>query len=308
MKKTILSLAMLVIAMTAGAQTIKTAFKKGDVSKYTTHAEYSVGIPMQGEQKGSSDITTTYTVKSVDATGWTVELSADSMIINGNKDIISQFANGAVFSALKKTPALLKLDKKGYITDIVNSDAVLASEAEAVIATINETYAKHPEVEKYLPKATALMKANEQLTKDNLLKFARENTVLALNGQDIKENAPQDDVIFEYFKVKSTFGITKDANGGLTINKKSEGNMTESDIKNVVKKQLENTGATVDDSQMEQVWSQLKSFGMASADLDDQKTYNYTSNGWLTSLTESSNMQITAAKIKVTINTQKVSE
>lgn len=69
---------------------------------------------------------------------------------------------------------------------MANADNVLAATAEVAINSINEMYSKHPEIEKVVPKSKAMLKVNDELTKDNLLKFIRESSVLSLNGKDIK--------------------------------------------------------------------------------------------------------------------------
>lgn len=48
MKKTLLTLVLLVMAMTVGAQSVKVDYHKGDVRKYTTNVSLSMGIPMHG--------------------------------------------------------------------------------------------------------------------------------------------------------------------------------------------------------------------------------------------------------------------
>lgn len=302
MKKTILLLAMLVIAMTAGAQTIKTGFKKGDVRKYKLHADMSIGVPMQGERKGTADIASTYTVDDASADGWTVTMAVDSVAMTGMKEVVEQAFNKNLFGALKKTPAKVKLDKKGQVTDVLNSDAVLASIAELSIASINELYAKNPQIEQVAPKAKALMKVNDLLTKDNLIKQIKDNSVFGFNGKDINTTAPADEKLFDLFNTKATYTVSN-ANGKTEIVRSSTANMSESDTKEFLKKQIQNSGMQVDDATIEQAWGQLKAFGMTGVDIDDSLSATYDNAGWLTTSSESTNAKITGATIKVSATT-----
>ena len=70
MKKTLLTLVLLVMAMTVGAQSVKVDYHKGDVRKYTTNVSLSMGIPMQGEQKCGLTAATTYTVDEAGDDGY----------------------------------------------------------------------------------------------------------------------------------------------------------------------------------------------------------------------------------------------
>lgn len=299
MKKTILSLALLLISLTVSAQTIKTDFKKGDIRKYLTAMNFNVGVPMQGEMKGSATVLTTYTVTDA-GNGWTVEMKVNSFSTTGNEDIVSQFSGESNFKALQKTPAILKLDSKGYITDIVNSDNVLAAIAEVSINNLNDMYSKHPDLEKIAPKSKAMLKINDELTKDNLLKFFRESSVLELNGKDIKPGEPFDETFMgDLLKAKSTFSLTKDADGLTVVNKKSESNMTEDEVKELVKKQISSMGGGVDASQFDQIWSQLKMMGMASLEFNSENSSTVNNNGWLKSETAEGTTTVAGAKIKI---------
>lgn len=303
MKKTILSLALLVIAMTASAQTIKTAFKKGDVRKYETTLDFNVGVPMQGETRGSATVLSTYTVKDA-GNGWTVEMKVDSFATTGNEEIVSQFAQESNFKALQKTPAILKLDAKGYVTDVANADNVLAATAEVAINSINEMYSKHPEIEKVVPKSKAMLKVNDELTKDNLLKFIRESSVLSLNGKDIKPGEPFDEMLLDdMLKAKSTFSVSKDANGLTVVDKKSESNMSEDEVKALVKKQITKMGGNVDASQIDQMWGQLKMMGMTNLEFGSNTSSTFSPDGWLKSEASSSSTTVVGAKIKFTSTT-----
>lgn len=299
MKKTILSLALLLISLTVSAQTIKTDFKKGDIRKYLTAMNFNVGVPMQGEMKGSATVLTTYTVTNA-SNGWTVEMKVDSFSTTGNEDIVSQFSGESNFKALQKTPAILKLDSKGYITDIVNCDNVLAAIAEVSINNLNDMYSKHPDLEKIAPKSKAMLKINDELTKDNLLKFFRKSSVLELNGKDIKPGEPFDETFMgDLLKAKSTFSLTKDADGLTVVNKKSESNMTEDEVKELVKKQISSMGGGVDASQFDQIWSQLKMMGMASLEFNSENSSTVNNDGWLKSETAEGTTTVAGAKIKI---------
>lgn len=306
MKKTVLTLALLVVVMMAGAQTLNANFKKGDVKSYSTHCDFSIGMPMQGEQKGTSDTKVTYTVADATADGWTVEVKTDTFATTGSKDVITQFAGGSYYEALKKVPAKLKLGKNGGIEDITNADDVLLEVANQVVATINETYAKHPEMEKAVPKSTAMMKANEELTKDNLMDFFKVNSVFALNGKELKQNEPVDEKLFDMFNVKSTYTFTKNSDGSTTVAKKSTGNMTDEELKAFLKKQVEDmTGQQLDNATLEQTWNQLKQYGMTGLELSNDTQSKVDANGWLTSNVENGNIKVMGAQIKVN-KTQKV--
>lgn len=292
MKKTILSMVLCVMALAVSAQTLKTDLKKGDVRKYESNIDFSLGAPMQGEQKCSAKVFYTYTVSDANANGWIVEMKVDSLSTTGNQMIISQAVNSNFLNAIKETPARLKLDKKGLITGLENSDAVLASFGKQAIASINDLYASHPEIGQALPKTKAMMKANDELNLENLMKIIDAYSVFSLNGKDLKANDPADDELFGLFKVLSTYSISKDANGQTVISKKSSGNMKEEDIKGFLKKQM---GDQADDSQIEQIWGQLKAFGMTSVDIDNNETYSFNNVGWLSDGSQTAKVKIAGA-------------
>lgn len=300
MKKTILSLVLLVMAMATSAQTIKTSFKKGDVRKYSVTMDNSIGLPMQGESKSTSTTLVSYRV--TDATnGWTVEMKIDSFATNSNNELANQILGVDNYKALKGFPVRIKLDQKGYITDVLNADDVLAKQAQTIIATINSTYEKNPQLEKMVPKSQALMAANEQLTKENLLKYLRENSVLSLNGVDIKQNVPEDETVMELIKAKSTFTVSKNAAGETTVNKSSVSNMTDDDIKAFLKQQLSKAGS--DDSQFDLIWGQLKQMGMAKVDFNSTATSTFDHSGWLKSSTTTSTTNAMGSAVKLNITT-----
>lgn len=296
MKKTFLTLVLMVMAIAVSAQSIKVGFNKGDVRKYETKSDFSLGIPMQGEKKASSDMKVTYTVTDVTADGYVVEAKADPISLTGDDDIASQFANSEVFGALEKTPAKLKLDKNGVVVDLINSDEVLGAVSALAIESINKTYAEHPEIEKTAPKAKALMAVNDMLTKEKVLSTITENTIFALNGKDFAKKPEADESLMDMIKTKSTYTVSG-TDGNLVIAKKAVGNMSEDDIKALVKKQIkEMAGQDMSDADFNNVWAQMKMMGMARLDLDLNGTYNYGKGGWL-----SSSNSKTTVKLGVTI-------
>lgn len=302
MKKKVLLLLLLAIATVSSAQTININYKKGDVRTYTNSTNISVGAPMQGEQKASTTATVQYTVKDADANGYTVEMKTLDYSFDGSEEMAQQASNGTLIEALK-TPAVLKLDRNGVITDLVNSDEILARMAEAAVAIINKTYEKHPELEKVMPKAKTLMATNEQINKENALKNLREMSIFNYNGKDFKAGEAIDEELMDMVKVKSTYTVTSD-NGSTVISRKSESNMNEGDIKSLIKQQMKKSGA--DDSataMIDNAWGQMKAMGMTRLDLDSNGTSAFDSAGWLSSRSENNTTSVMGAKIKLTSTT-----
>lgn len=303
MKKTIFTLALLVMAMAAGAQTIKVNFKKGEVRKFSTSTDVSVGIPMRGETKAQSYSALDVTVSDVNPDGYTVVLKTDSFSMTGGSEVMQQFSNENYLKALKDVTAKLKLDKNGVVTDITNSDEVLGAVAKYSIEAVNKLYADHPEIEKAAPKSKALMLLNEQLTKDNLLDFLRETPFFANYGKDFKANPTADETFKDIVKLKSNYTVSQ-ADGKTTISKTSASNMTEEDTKSFLKKQISQMmGSDVSDAEFNQVWNQVKMMGMANINVDDDAKYDYSTTGWLTSSTTSMTMKAMGATIKVNATT-----
>lgn len=229
MKKTLLTLVLLVMAMTVGAQSVKVDYHKGDVRKYTTNVSLSMGIPMQGEQKCGLTAATTYTVDEAGADGYVVELKADDYSTTGNADLLSM-VGGQFFETLKSTPAKLKLDKKGAITGLANEDAFIAAISSTVVEGINKMYADRPGLESQMPKAKLLMAANSQLTPEFVLNFFKNFTVFSLNGRDLANVKNADETIYDFFKVKSSYDVSS-VNGTTTITRTAVSNMTDDDLK-----------------------------------------------------------------------------
>lgn len=299
MKKTALTLALLLMAFVAGAQTIKVDFHKGEVRKYSSKIDMTIGVPMQGEQKGSVSCNTTYNVTEATPEGYVVELKTDTFETSGEASIIQQFANSEIYGAMKTAPAKLKLDKNGAIVDLLNSDEVLASASKLAIDMINELYTKNPEIEKAMPKSRALMNVNEQMTKENALKFFRENTIFGLNGKDLKANPEAEEDFYNNLKVKSTYSVSDD-NGQLGISKTSVCNMDDDAIKKFMKEQIgKMQGGEVSDANFNQIWSQMKMMGMTRITINGNANSTYGNGGWLNSNKSETNMKAMGASIKI---------
>lgn len=301
MKKTIFTLALLVIAMAAGAQTIKVGFKKGDVRKYTTNSEITFSS-MKSTEKCSSTAKSTYTVEDANVNGYTVDYKVDDVTVDGNSEILQQIGDINGLKALKETSAKLSLDKNGAIKDLLNSDDVLTAISKIAIETVNELYAKNPEIEKMVPKSKALMAVNEKINKESALENIRTNSVLELNGKDIKSGAQVDETFVEKLKIKSTYNVSKDGDNTV-ITKTSVSNMTENDIKAFLKEQMSQAGA-ISDADFDAAWSQLKMFGMTKVDIDNNSTYTFAPDGWLTSETSDSSVKAMGINVKVTSTTK----
>ena len=103
----------------------------------------------------------------------------------------------------------------------------------------------------------------------------------------------------DLLKAKSTFSLTKDADGLTVVNKKSESNMTEDEVKELVKKQISSMGGGVDASQFDQIWGQLKMMGMASLEFNSENSSTVNNDGWLKSETAEGTTTVAGAKIKI---------
>lgn len=305
MKKTVFTLALLLMAMVAGAQTVKVDFHKGDVRKYSSKTNLTLGVPMQGEQNGSETCQTTYTVTDATPDGYIVEFKTDSYETSGSAAVLQQFQNSEYFNALKNTPAKLKLDKNGQIVDLLNSDDILINVSKLSVEAINKLYADHPEIEKGLPKSKMLLTLNDKLTKENAINFFKEGTVLGLNGRDLKANPEANETFFNNFKVKTSY-IVSDNNGQLEIAKTMVNNMNEDDTKNFLKGQIgQLQGGEISDADFEQIWSQLKMVGMTRISIDGNATSTFGNDGWLTSDKSDISMKAMGASVKIsTVTTQ----
>lgn len=303
MKKVFLSLALLVMAVAASAQTIKVSFKQGEVRNFNTKVEASVGVPMQGEQKVTSEATQQYTVKEAGADGYTIELKTVDFNVTGSKEVANQIADGTMTEAMKKTPAILKLNAKGEVVDIANADDVLASAGEIVVGMINKMYEEHPELEKMMPKSKMLMAANEKLTKEEAVKSIREASIFSLNGKDITSGSTVDETLMDMIKVKSTYTVKSTAES-TEISRNSASNMTDNDIKELIKKQMESSGMDASmTSMIDSQWDQMKAMGMTRLDLNSKATLNYDGEGWLTSSANNNATSVMGATVKVNITT-----
>ncbi len=306
MKKTILTFALLAVTLLASAQTIKVSYKQGETATYNSKVEYSVGVPMQGEMKATTDITVKYNIVKAGADGYTVEMSVVDFSVSGDNDIAENGVDVNFYKGVKKTPALLKLDPKGSVTSIENAEAVLASVAEATINGINDLYTRHPELDKALPKTKALLAADGQLTVENLLKKAREASVFSLNGKDIESGKKVDEKLMDMIKVKSTYTVETTATG-LDIKRTSESDMTEDDVKNLVKEQVTKSGGDESAYKMvESAWGQLKAMGMTRLELTSNGTSAYTADGWLSSQNENSTTSVIGSTVKYVSTTTRL--
>lgn len=111
------------------------------------------------------------------------------------------------------------------------------------------------------------MAANSQLTPEFVLNFFKNFTVFSLNGRDLANVKNADETIYDFFKVKSSYDVSS-ANGTTTITRTAVSNMTDDDLKAILKKQMSQAGQEVDDTQLEQIWGQLKAMGMTSCTID----------------------------------------
>lgn len=306
MKKAIFSLALLLVSAGLSAQTIKVSFAKGDVATYKMNLTGTVGVPMQGNQEVSSTTTLQLTVNDATADGYVVEQKVTEFEMKGDNEMTQQFCNPTFYNAMKETPAVLKLDKNGAVVDPVNSDAVLSSVAKQTLDQINSLYEKHPEMEQALPKNKALMAANEQLTKENILKFYKEYGIFQLNGKDLKDGVPEETKMMDMIKVKNNYTVTS-TDGALAIRCDVASNMTDNDVKAMLVEQMKKSGLGEQaQSAIESGWSQMKAMGMTKMDISGASDYNYDAQGWLTKQTSDIKSKVMGAEIKLKTDTEKV--
>lgn len=291
-------LALAVVATVASAQTIKVAYQKGDTKVYDTNNELIIGMPMQGDMKASAKYTTTYTVTDASSKGYTVEMKLSGVAVTGSNEVVSQLTNVNLLNTLAKTPAVLELDSKGAIKNVKNADDVLATLSQFTMATINSTYASHPEIEKVVPKSKAIMAANDELTKEKLYTSLKEYSVFTINGQSLKPGTPTEETWHDFIKVKSTYSVSVDKDS-TNINRTAVSNMTEEDLKAFVKKQASQMGGSNVSDMIDSQWTQLKAMGLARIDIDSNASYVFVHNGWLNHYSDNSSFTMMGAKIKI---------
>lgn len=144
----------------------------------------------------------------------------------------------------------------------------------------------------------SFMAANSQLTPEFVLNFFKNFTVFSLNGRDLANVKNADETIYDFFKVKSSYDVSS-ANGTTTITRTAVSNMTDDDLKAILKKQMSQAGQEVDDTQLEQIWGQLKAMGMTSCTIDMNDVSNFGNGGWQSSANTKATIKAVGATIKV---------
>ncbi|MDD7273992.1 MAG: hypothetical protein SOZ07_06190 [Prevotella sp.] len=286
MKKIMLLGCLFAWTMWANGQTlIKANFNKGDRAVYETKMNVKANAAMGGGDN-NADVTTEsyYEVVEKNSEGMIIETMVTNIDQKGNNDLADQM--GVTFDRyLMGVKVLLSTDGNGKILKIANKDEVLSQVSKAALADIEEKYAKHPELEKALPKINMIMSISELMTAEMLIDQYYNSGLFTLYGRTLKSGEKVDETYLQYVKTINTYTL-EELPSELKVTGQMKGNMTEDDVKHFLIESMKKMGGGEEMvAQVEKGWSQMKAMGMTNMDFGGEKVFNFLQNGWISKTT-----------------------
>lgn len=283
MKKMMMAIAMVMMAMSANAQTlIKGSIQKGDKVTYEVVKKMSAANPMgEGNAEASVAYTTTFEITDATAEGAVVQATVTAAKLEGD-ETMQQDDAFAAYQTLLNQPVIFTTDANGAAKNLQNWDDVSKKFYAANAATIEKLVAEHPEITQMMSKETLIEKANAAVTEESVLDDITSG-IFDLNGKTLKTG---DEIVEETkgIKIKNSYTVTPIL-GTVVVVEKSEAAMNEDETKAFVISKLQEEGLPEEQIKMiEDNWQQMVAMGMAKVDINGTTTYRLGKNGWAQSI------------------------
>lgn len=291
MKKSMMTLVLMLVAMVMSAQTsgvkISAKYKKGDNMLYRMTAVTNVmgkSINLVSE--------TRFVVTEASSKGYVIENTLEKMESDAAPDDLVRRMMNATTECLKGVKTIVVTDADGKVTGIKNIEEINKKTGEYLDKVFDELFVQLPaEATQILTKDKLKATVMEQMTETNLIKsMIIQPSPLALNGLTISTGSTDTGVDVSGFKLKNTYTlVTPDATKVKVVGKSE---MTKDDMKKMiidqVKKLMPEQAAMIE--QNIDMVMQNDAFKM---DKEQTADYEFGKNGWIKSITytsSSSNM------------------
>lgn len=281
MKRILFSVAFVATCMFAGAQTlIKANFQKGDKVVYESEANMTIELPMGGgTQTAKVTNNTTLTVKDATPTGYVIEQVVSNMKTEGSEEVAESAASTVKY--LENIPLLLQTDQNGRVVKVQNYAEVSKALKPVVMAKVNEMFKNNPQLAQTTTKEKLQETIMTELTAEKLAASCNDIGTLSIYGKTIKTGTTEPKTIADMIKGVTTYNL-QNVLGTTAVVATTKSNMNEEDVKEVLKKQLKESGMT--DEMVNQTmnnWGQLKAMGMDKVDASLVETFHLLKNGWV---------------------------
>lgn len=286
MKKSMMTLVLMLVAMVMSAQTsgvkISAKYKKGDNMLYRMTAVTNVmgkSINVVSESR--------FVVTEASSKGYVIENTLEKMESDAAPDDLVGRMMNATTECLKGVKTIVVTDADGKVTGIKNIEEINKKTGEYLDKVFDELFVQLPaEATQILTKDKLKATVMEQMTETNLIKsMIIQPSPLALNGLTISTGSTDTGVDVSGFKLKNTYTlVTPDATKVKVVGKSE---MTKDDMKKMiidqVKKLMPEQAAMIE--QNIDMVMQNDAFKM---DKEQTADYEFGKNGWIKSITYSS--------------------
>ena len=286
MKKSMMTLVLMLVAMVMSAQTsgvkISAKYKKGDNMLYRMTAVTNVmgkSINVVSESR--------FVVTEASSKGYVIENTLEKMESDAAPDDLVGRMMNATTECLKGVKTIVVTDADGKVTGIKNIEEINKKTGEYLDKVFDELFVQLPaEATQILTKDKLKATVMEQMTETNLIKsMIIQPSPLALNGLTISTGSTDTGVDVSGFKLKNTYTlVTPDATKVKVVGKSE---MTKDDMKKMiidqVKKLMPEQAAMIE--QNIDMVMQNDAFKM---DKEQTADYEFGKNGWIKTITYSS--------------------
>ena len=282
MKKTMMILALLMMAVTLSAQTgvkISAKYKKGDNMLYRQTSTINAGGKVMNVK---SDLR--YVVTDASPKGYTIDLTVENGVSDiDSNDIMGRMMN-ITMEIMKDTKCTYVTDADGKIIDIKNYDEILKKSENFIDKLVKNLFAELPaEASQILTEDMLKSTAMEKMTKEYLIKAANlEPTPFTLNGKTISTGAMEKVTSVNDLKMKNMYFLTTPDAKKVKVT--STLDMTKDEMKTMIIDQVKKIMPSQAEM-IEQNIDMVMSSGTIKFESEQTTDYEYGSNGWIKTIT-----------------------
>ena len=273
MKKILLTCALLLTALVAGAQTkIAPQMQKGMQKVYV--AETTTNIA--GQKPITMTVETQYTVTDATADGYVLDVITTDVQTDADKNDTMGRMFSLATEMMKNVRTTLGTDKDGKVTKILNYQE-LRDSAEKVIDKVLKEVPATPGISPETLKAQIA----GQLTEESILQRMQMNSSpLALNGKTVTTGMQDEYFNQQGLKMKRTYTVGQDG----SIQASSTIGMTPQEIKQMILEQVEKLMPEQADMIRQNIDAVVSS-GMLKVKIDASEVYTFQADGWASGIT-----------------------
>ena len=285
---------VLMVALMVQAQ-VKIAPKmaKGNKMVYVSEAKSNMGGQVEFSMTDESE----YEVVEETADGYVISATTTKIESDAKDNPLVRMMMGTEEVMLNQ-PILLTTDKDGRVQGIKNYEEVSKSVLTALDKWVDDFYGTHSELAQMMPKEKLKTQLEQSLTEEVILRGIVDapTSVFALNGLSIQNLSQNTYTNSQNIPMKRMFFI---ANGGKTITTNSTVDMKDDEVKAFIIKQVEESAPDQAEMVKQNIDAMMAS-GMLKIEATDKAQYDFMDNGWVKTISFSSDMSMMGQKITST--------